>query len=117
LEIAHRHNPDAVVVLNNLSLALMLRDKSNLERGLELINRALSLTGPHPEFLDSRGQIYRMVDQYLDAASSYEQAIRGDPTRRGTREALIGVYEAAGIPEMAAAHREVLERLPATEAK
>jgi tetratricopeptide (TPR) repeat protein len=117
LEIAHRHNPDAVVVLNNLALALMLKDKSQLERGLALINRALSLTGPHPEFLDSRGQIYRMVDQYLDAASSYEQAIRGDPTRRGTREALIGVYEAAGLPEMAAAHREVLERLTAKEAK
>ncbi len=113
LEMAAKHSPNAPVVLNNLALALARTKSDSFERCLELLDRALKITGPAAEIFDSQGEVYMHANQPLDAIQSFERAIGMDPGRVKTRQWLINAYEQAGLPAMAETQRKALEKLGA----
>jgi tetratricopeptide (TPR) repeat protein len=109
LEIAYRHFPTALNVLNNLSLALATTSKPDLKRAEELIEQAVKLGGESTELMDTRGQILAIAGKDLDAIRSFEKSIALMPSRIRTRERLIELYEKVGLKEMVPAQLAAIE--------
>ena len=55
-------SPTSVVILNELEVLLALNDR-DLNEALELINRAITLTGPNPMLLDTRATIHLAMNR------------------------------------------------------
>ncbi len=71
-----------VIPLNNLAWLMTLK-KDKGETGsapLELINRAIALRGPIPEFLDTRAVVYMTNGESRRAVEDLENAIAIDPS-------------------------------------
>ncbi len=113
LELALKQAPNSPVVLNNLSLAIARSQPENIDRALDLINRALAVVGNSPEFYDSHGEILMIKGDLLGAISSFEKAIGLDGKRLGTRRLLLKACELEGLAEMAEAQRAAIEKLEA----
>lgn len=111
LEIAYRHFPTALNVLNNLSLALATTSKPDVKRAEELIEQAIKLGGESTELMDTRGQILAIAGKDLDAIRSYEKSIALMPTRIRTRERLIELYEKVGLKEMVPAQLAAIDEI------
>lgn len=100
LEVANRKSPNAPVILNNLALAMLRVSTNNAPAAKELIDRALQIVGPHPELLDSQGEIRMAAGDYVGAVASLESSIGLDGRRLGTRKRLIEAYEKVGLKDM-----------------
>lgn len=109
LEIAYRHFPTALNVLNNLSLALATTSKPDLERAEKLIDEAIKLGGESSELMDTRGQILALAEKDLDAIRSFEKSIALMPNRIRSRERLIELYNKLGLKEMVPAQLAAIE--------
>ena len=71
-----------VIPLNNLAWLMTLKGDKG-EKGsapLELINRAIALRGPIPEFLDTRAVVYLSNGESKRAIEDLENAIAIDPS-------------------------------------
>lgn len=117
LEIANQLAPGSPVIMNNLAVILMLVDKNQLERSLELIEECLQTSGLDAEFLDSKGQILLLGGKPLQAIAMLEQAIELAPERLDTRTNLIEAYRQAGLDELAALQAEKREALRRSQAE
>jgi predicted Zn-dependent protease len=71
--------PDDVLVLNNLAWLMALRD-NDTTRALDYLNRAIKLSGPRAELLDTRGVIYTKLRQGQDAITDLTEAIKQEPS-------------------------------------
>jgi tetratricopeptide (TPR) repeat protein len=100
LEVAYKHNPKALNILNNLSLALAISSKPDIKRAESLIDEAIQLAGESPEILDTKGQILAIAGKDIDAIRCYERAIDLTPSRVKTRERLVALYEKVGMKEL-----------------
>jgi len=100
LEVALRNAPNAPIVLNNLALALVRVSTANAPRSRELIDRALRISGPNAEVLDSQGEIRMIAKDYVGAVESFESAIGLDGNRISSRKRLIEAYDGAGLKDM-----------------
>lgn len=109
LEIAYRHFPTALNVLNNLSLALATTSKPDLARAEKLIDEAIKLGGESPELMDTRGQILALAKKDLDAIRSFEKSIALMPNRIRSRERLIELYNKVGLKEMVPVQTAAIE--------
>jgi tetratricopeptide (TPR) repeat protein len=109
LEIAYRHFPNALNVLNNLSLALATIPNPDIKRAEELIEQAVKLGGESTELMDTRGQILAIAGKDLDAIRSFEKSISLMPNRIRTRERLIALYEKVGLTAMIPAQTAAIE--------
>jgi len=71
-----------VIPLNNLAWLMTLRVDGSAqgEEPLELINRAIALRGPIPEFLDTRAVVYMTNGESKRAIEDLENAIAIDPS-------------------------------------
>ncbi len=114
LEVALRNAPNAPVVLNNLAVALCRVSPSNAPRARELIDRALRVSGPNAEMLDSQGEIRMASGDYVGAVESFESAVGLDGTRIATRRRLMEAYEKAGMKEMVTVQANKIRELEAT---
>jgi tetratricopeptide (TPR) repeat protein len=113
LEVALRKSPNAPVVLNNLALALARVSIDNVERSRELIARALRISGPNAELLDSQGEILMLAGDYVGAIASFESAIELDGKRIAPRKRLIVAYEKAGLKDLVPLQEEKVRKLEA----
>lgn len=109
LEIAYRHFPNALNVLNNLSLALATSSKPDLQRAVELIEKAVKIGGESTELMDTRGQILALSGDDLEAISSFEKSVALMPNRIRTRERLIELYKKVGLAQMIPAQEAAIE--------
>lgn len=100
LEVAYKHNPKALNILNNLSLALAISSKPDIKRAENLIDEAIRLAGESPEILDTKGQILAIAGKDIDAIRCYERAVDLTPSRVRTRERLVALYERVGMKEL-----------------
>jgi cytochrome c-type biogenesis protein CcmH/NrfG len=100
LEVANRKSPNAPVILNNLALALLRVSPDNAQTAKALIDHALKISGPHPEMLDSQGEVRMTAGDYVGAVESFESAIGLDGNRISTRKRLIEAYEKAGLKDL-----------------
>ncbi len=113
-ELALAQNPNLVVVLNNLAVALCKEDPSQVDRALGMIDRALSIVGGRDaELFDSRGLILTYTKRPIEAISWFEKSIAIDPNRVNTRQALIDAAKDANMTEMVELHTVALEELKA----
>lgn len=71
-----------VIPLNNLAWLMTLRDDKGEEEAtpLDLINRAIALRGPIPEFLDTRAVVYMANGENQKAIEDLQNAIAIDPS-------------------------------------
>jgi tetratricopeptide (TPR) repeat protein len=88
--------PDNVVALNNLAFVLTMRGDQP-DEALALVNRAIDIAGPLPEFLDTRAVIYLKTKQGELAVKDLQQAIAQVP--------LANVYYHLAAAQLAAKNR------------
>lgn len=111
LEIAYLHFPNALNVLNNLSLVLATISKPDLVRAQELIDKAVTIGGESTELMDTRGQIMAIAGKDMEAIRSFEKSIALAPGRIRTRERLITLYEKVGFVEMIAPQQAAIDNI------
>lgn len=98
-------DPKLAVVANNLAWVLFQSDRSQAERALELVNRAIELDASDPEFRATRGMILAHKGRWPEAVIDLERALTSDARRPDLHQALAEAYEHLGDPELAARHR------------
>ena len=91
---------------NNLAWLLTETEPVDLNRGLEIANRAVELAPDRPEYRDTRGQILTKLKRWQEAALDLEYAVNGLTETAQTHQSLANVYEQLGNRELAAAHRQ-----------
>jgi len=112
-ELALGQDPNFVLAMNNLAMALALKEQPDFNRAIELVDRALVVAKDNPEILDSKGEILALMSKHLEAIPFFENAIRLGPYRMATREKLAKSYEAAGLLEQSLAQFDVVDKLKA----
>ncbi len=111
-ELALGQNPNLVLVLNNLAVAMAQQDPKNVTRSLEMIDKALAIVGgSDAELFDSRGQVLLAAGQPKEAISWFEKSLGLDTNRVATREGMIKAAEQAGIPDLVEIHTNALAQL------
>ncbi len=110
-ELCLTKNPNMVLALNNLAVALTRIDPPQFERALQMIERALSIAGPDAELYDSKGTILLAAGKRFDAITAFETSIKIQPMRVATRQKIIDAYEAEGMTQEASAQKEILGRV------
>jgi tetratricopeptide (TPR) repeat protein len=110
-ELALGQDPNCILAINNLAMAMALKEKPDFDRAMELVDRALTITKDNPEVLDSKGEILALMGKHLDAIPFFENAIRLGPYRVLTREKLARSYDAAGLQEQSQAQWDVIEKI------
>jgi tetratricopeptide (TPR) repeat protein len=74
-----QRDPKNAVALNNLAWQMALC-KANLSEALDMVNKAIELSGPAAELLDTRSVIQLMLNQPDKALEDSRKAIRDSPT-------------------------------------
>jgi tetratricopeptide (TPR) repeat protein len=110
-QLAMGQDPNMVLALNNLGVAMSYLDPPKIEEGLKLVERAIDLSGGNPEYLDSKGEILDRAGRHEEAIAAYEKALQRDQLRLGTREKLVKSYQSAGLQDMADAQLTVLGKI------
>lgn len=111
LQIALAQAPNSPMVMNNLGLAIALTDESQVERALQLSQKAVDLEPNNAEYQDTLGQIRKISGDLFGAVSAYEAAIGIDGNRVKTRELLIEVYDELQMQDMVKAQRAEVAKL------
>lgn len=113
VEAATRHfeaglklQPDSAVLLNNLAWALASADPPDLDRALQLIDRAHQKSPQRAEVLETRGQILAKLGRWKECVADLEQTLRLMPEQPQVHETLALAYEELGDREMADQHRQ-----------
>lgn len=108
LEMALRRSPNNAIALNNLALCLAQKDPKEIPRAIQLIDRALMLAGPNATMLDTKGQILLISGDTAGAIICFEDAIRTEGDKLGTRQLLAESYRKMGMDDLA---RQQLARI------
>jgi tetratricopeptide (TPR) repeat protein len=106
------------VALNNLAWLLALTEgKAKGEEALELVNRAISLVGPLPSLLDTRGVIYsRCLNNPDLGALDLEEAVAANPSAVNSWHLCLAYKKAENIGKISQAFERAL-KLGLTESK
>jgi tetratricopeptide (TPR) repeat protein len=110
-ELCLAQNPNMILALNNLAVALSQSEPPQLDRSLELLDRATKIAGPDPELLDSKGEVLMRAGRTQEAVTSFEQSISLDNKRIPTRRRLAEAYRKLGLIELALAQEELVEKV------
>ncbi len=110
LEKGIEKNPRNHQILNNLAYSLIDRD---LERALDLANRAVFLQPEQPNYRDTRGNILMNLGRYDKAINDFEAAMSAPEmkTNISVFEALVKCYEAQGMTREAKSYQEKVDEL------
>ncbi|GAA5511099.1 hypothetical protein [Novipirellula caenicola] len=107
LTIAAELMPNSAAILNNLAVAMSVREEADLEQALKLSQTAIKQVSlPSPHFYDTRGQILTKLQRYHEAIPDLERALSVPELSTNAHQSLAVCYEAIGEPELAAEHRE-----------
>jgi tetratricopeptide (TPR) repeat protein len=107
LQLAAEHMPHSGAILNNLAVALSVRDDSDLEQALKISESAIKQTkNPTPHFFETRGQILYRLGRYIDAIPDLERALAVEQLAVGAHEVLADCYAEIGEQELSRLHRE-----------
>jgi tetratricopeptide (TPR) repeat protein len=97
--------------MNNLSVMISRDQPPNTKRALELIDRAYRAFPMNAELCDSYGEIYMNLGRSMDAVTKYEEAIKIDPSRIGSRIRLAQCYRDTGLDDVAAQQDRIVKEL------
>jgi tetratricopeptide (TPR) repeat protein len=104
-------DPYCLPAMNNLSVTISRDQPPNAKRALEIIDRAYRAFPRNAELCDSYGEIYMNLGRSMEAVSKYEEAIKIDPSRIGSRIRLAQCYRDAGLSDVAAEQDRIVEEL------
>ncbi len=104
-------DPYCLPAMNNLSVTISRDQPPDAKRALELIDRAYKAFPRNAELCDSYGEIYMNLGRSKDAVSKYEEAIKIDPSRIGSRMRLAQCYRDAGLAGVAAEQDRIIEEM------
>ena len=111
---------DVAVLLNNLAWLISHdKDAPDFERAMGLVNSALDQRPDDPSFLDTRGTIFFLQQDWKPALVDFEKALSGVRDKRAVHEKLAIVYQELGMKEISEQHtrlREELMNAPAPQA-
>jgi tetratricopeptide (TPR) repeat protein len=93
--------PDNADALNNLAWLLALRDQGKPQEALELINRAIDVTGPVSSLFDTRAVVLIRAGQLDRAIIDLDRARTGDPRNPNVAVHLAWAYQADGKTDLA----------------
>lgn len=116
-ELALGKNPNQISALNNLAIVLARESENNVDRSIELVNKANALSPNNAEVLDSLGDILMIAKRPKDAINKFELAIHFDPQRMETRKKLVDAYLSNGMEEDAKTLRKVIEKMERIKAE
>lgn len=108
-------DPYSLPAMNNLSVTISRDQPPDAKRALDLIDRAYRAFPRNAELCDSYGEIYMNLGRSMEAVSKYEEAIKIDPSRVGSRIRLAQCYRDAGLPGVAAEQERIIEELKNAE--
>ena len=94
-------DPLCLPAMNNLSVTLSRDQPPDVNRSLDLIERAYRTYPQNAELCDSYGEVYMNLGRSMEAVSKYEEAVRIDPSRVGSRIKLATCYREAGLEDIA----------------
>jgi len=109
-EIAFERNEAAPVLANNLAYVLARADPPQLERALELVDRALRKQPDDPRFRGTRGQIAVMQKRSKEAIVDLELALQKSSGNAELHQSLADAYDAVGEKSLAQRHRQLAAR-------
>ncbi len=104
-------DPYCLPAMNNLSVTISRDQPPDAKRALDLIDRAYRAFPRNAELCDSYGEIYMNLNRSMEAVSKYEEAIKIDPSRVGSRTRLAQCYRDAGLSGVAAEQDRIVEEL------
>ena len=117
LEIAAELMPNSGAILNNLAVALLSREDIDLEKALQLSERAIEQTAnATPHFYETRGQILLRMGRYLKAAPDLERALAVPALAVKAHEALAICYRELGDQELSEEHQRAAQEKGAVAA-
>ena len=87
-------------------------DGGDLEKALELANRALSKMPGHPEILETRGEIPVKQKRFSEALTDLEQCLGRSKDAREVHRYLAIAYAALNDPEMSKRHEQLSKSPP-----
>ncbi|APZ95917.1 tetratricopeptide repeat protein [Fuerstiella marisgermanici] len=98
---------DMAVVLNNLAWMIAHDERQpDLERALALVNAALEQRPGNTSFLDTRGKIYFLQENWKAALTDFETTLKqGGRDPRPVHQHLAKIYDELGHKEIAEQHR------------
>ena len=106
-EQANSLKPDQPLILNGLALCLSRLKSPDLDKALELSNRAHELSPKTTAFLETRGQILALKQRWRDAAQDLERALLGRPRSAMSIHLILSeAYEHLGDTKQAAHHKQ-----------
>ncbi|GAB5402261.1 MAG: hypothetical protein Aurels2KO_04920 [Aureliella sp.] len=87
--------------LNNLAHAMLQEKSPDLNKALQLSNRAVKAIPGHAYLRETRGQILFRMERYREAASDLELGMYAAELREGIRPLLVRCYQELDMPEAA----------------
>ncbi len=119
LTLAAKALPRSGAILNNLAVAITMKDDGNLDDALKISNRAISQTPEAtPHFFETRGQILFRLKRYLDAIPDLEKALSVEALAPKAHETLAECYKQIDEPELSRLHMQAyLDSAAAVETK
>lgn len=107
LELAATELPQSGAILNNLAVALSMRQDADYERALKISQQAISQTPEAtPHFFETRGQILQRLGRYKEAIPDLERALSVPSLKKNAHLSLAKCYEELGDPDLAGMHLE-----------
>ena len=105
LRLSLRKMPNSPIVMNNLAYAILKYDTQKIPEAKELIERALSIPGAsqadRASMFDTLAEIRLALGDDLGAIEMFEEAIKHDGSKVGTRKKLAEVYNKVGMQDLA----------------
>ena len=111
LEAARKQGLETAETLNNLGWVLRRVEPPQLEKALEVLDRAVELAPRDAEIRETRGQILLQLGRWADAIADLEAALPKMNGRRQIHKSLEKAYRELGELDMADAHREIVRQL------
>ena len=107
LELAATELPQSGAILNNLAVALSMRQDADYERALKISEQAIRQTpDASPHFFETRGQILQRLGRYKEAIPDLERALSVPNLAKNAHLSLATCYEKLGDTEIAELHLE-----------
>ena len=112
LKMAQNVSPNTPVTLNNLAYYLARNDPNKLPSALQLADQAIKLKPDIPQFYDTRGVIHLRLENWTQAISDLERALRENVDNKLViRESLAKAYAAIGDEELAQIHQRAAAKM------
>ncbi len=107
LELAYQLEPNVPAILNNLAIALVEIEGSDLEQARSLVDMAIGKQPNHAYFLETRGQIHLKMQRWQEAIADLEAALEAKELRPAIYPSLALAYEKTGATELTQVYRKL----------